>query len=133
MKKAPAYAEWAKLAKELDEVVGNEKWKTEKQSPYFDHELIEQKTELFNHLMQTNDAEGLMWHLRKGLLRVRRHVHRRRGHSRAHTSMLVGLLWPAFCTHAHRGKAALGMPTCSPARTSAPSMWSRNTLTRYES
>lgn len=71
MKKAPTYAEWAKLAKELDEVVGNEKWKTEKQSPYFDHELIEQKTELFNHLMQTNDAEGLMWHLRKGLLRVR--------------------------------------------------------------
>lgn len=69
MKKAPSYAEWAKLAKELDEVVGNEKWKTEKQSPCFDHELIEQKTELFNHLMQTNDAEGLMWHLRKGLLR----------------------------------------------------------------
>jgi hypothetical protein len=71
MKRAPTYNDWAKFAKELDVVVGNDKWKAEKQSPYFDHKLIEQKTELFNHLMQTHDAEGLMWHLRKGLLRVR--------------------------------------------------------------
>jgi len=70
MKKAPTYNDWAHLARELDVVVGNEAWKADKQSPFFDYKLIEQKTNLFAELMESNDAEGLMWHLRKGLLRV---------------------------------------------------------------
>lgn len=71
MHEASTYQEWAQLAKELDVVVGNEKWKTDKRSPFFDHVLIDQKTKLFANLMESNDADGLIWHLRKGLLRVR--------------------------------------------------------------
>ncbi len=70
MKKAITYDEWAVWAEELDRVVGNDKWKQEKSSPYFEWRLIEKKTHNFNQLMQANNVEDLMWHLRKGLLRV---------------------------------------------------------------
>ena len=68
--KCRTYEEWVRVAKQLDELVGNEAWKREKASPYFDSRLIESKTQYCRSLIESNDIEGVMWHLRKGLLRV---------------------------------------------------------------
>jgi hypothetical protein len=69
MKVADTYSEWARLAAELDTLVGNDKWKNEKRAPYFDWQLIEKKTRYLQQLIASKDVDGLMWNLRKGLLR----------------------------------------------------------------
>ncbi|CAG8512284.1 1078_t:CDS:10 [Diversispora eburnea] len=66
---AKNYEEWTKLAKELDVLLGNDEWKSNPISPYYDYNLIQYKLDNFRQVRENNDVLSMIYMLRSGLLR----------------------------------------------------------------
>jgi hypothetical protein len=69
MKVATEYKTWKKYALQLDQLQGKEEWKKEKQSQFYDYELIEFRLNKLRELRAKGDIHGLVLALRAGLLR----------------------------------------------------------------
>ncbi|RHZ46546.1 hypothetical protein Glove_615g23 [Diversispora epigaea] len=66
---AKNYEEWTQLAKELDVLLGNDEWKSNSISPYYDYNLIQYKLDHFRQVRENNDFLSMIYMLRSGLLR----------------------------------------------------------------
>jgi len=55
---ATSYQEWQEAAQQLDEYLGNEKWKRLDRYSYYDHQTVRRVTSQLAQLQQNADAEG---------------------------------------------------------------------------
>jgi TAG lipase/steryl ester hydrolase/phospholipase A2/LPA acyltransferase len=63
------YEERQAVGQVLDQIEGHDKWRDDPVSDLFDYQRVLNKTKLYEQLQADNDIEGLMIHLRAGLLR----------------------------------------------------------------
>ncbi|CAG8475880.1 16014_t:CDS:10 [Acaulospora morrowiae] len=66
---AKGYAEWLELAHKLDDCLGNDEWKSNPISPYYDHNLIQVRLNHLRQARESNDLLSMIYTLRSGLLR----------------------------------------------------------------
>lgn len=63
------YDGFRKIGEQLDTLQGLDKWKEEDTCPYYDADLLKQRTAKYGHLKAIGDVEGCMFALRGELLR----------------------------------------------------------------
>ncbi|CAG8466845.1 11391_t:CDS:10 [Ambispora gerdemannii] len=66
---AKTYKEWAAKAHELDLLLGNDAWKEDPNSPFYDSELIKYRLDYLKQIRMNNDVTDMIYLLRSGLLR----------------------------------------------------------------
>ncbi|CAG8463434.1 7205_t:CDS:10 [Ambispora leptoticha] len=66
---AKTYKEWAAKAHKLDLLLGNDAWKEDPKSPYYDSELIKSRLDHLKQVRMNNDVTDMIYLLRSGLLR----------------------------------------------------------------
>ncbi|CAG8620843.1 10083_t:CDS:10, partial [Paraglomus occultum] len=66
---ATTYQEWENKARELDVMLGNDVWKANPRSPYYDYKLIEHRLSLLREDRKKQDVMAVIYLLRCGLLR----------------------------------------------------------------
>lgn len=59
--------EWMELAEQIDQIQGDDRWRTDPECPLYERERIAARIDEFVHLMRRNDAFELMFELRGGL------------------------------------------------------------------
>mmetsp|Transcript_54943 Transcript_54943/g.128496 ORF Transcript_54943/g.128496 Transcript_54943/m.128496 type:complete len:598 (-) Transcript_54943:249-2042(-) len=83
---ATTFQEWLEAAQKLDEIEGHDKWKEQDESPLYDSQLIRERVEKMKELEEAGDLEGIMFHLRAGMVRGLGGV----GNPQLHTHAYVG-------------------------------------------
>ena len=86
MDNATSYNEWLQAAQKLDEIEGHDRWKLQDESELYDANLIRQRLEDMRRLEADNDIQGIMFHLRSGMVRGLGGI----GNPRLHTHAYVG-------------------------------------------
>ena len=86
MDTATGYEQWLEAAQKLDEFEGHDRWKCEDKSDLYDAKLIRQRLEDMRRLEAENDIQGIMFHLRSGMVRGLGGI----GNPRLHTHAYVG-------------------------------------------
>ena len=86
MDNATSYNEWLQAAQKLDEIEGHDRWKLQDESEFYDANLIRQRLEDMRRLEADNDIQGIMFHLRSGMVRGLGGI----GNPRLHTHAYVG-------------------------------------------
>eukprot|EP01111_Echinosteliopsis_oligospora_P005064 TRINITY_DN18241_c0_g1_i1.p1 TRINITY_DN18241_c0_g1~~TRINITY_DN18241_c0_g1_i1.p1 ORF type:complete len:172 (+),score=30.40 TRINITY_DN18241_c0_g1_i1:39-554(+) len=69
LEKASSYAEWKKVAKQLDILEGHEQWKKQKKSAYYDWPLLDHRLKSMKKIESEGDIHSMCLALRAGLLR----------------------------------------------------------------
>lgn len=64
MDKATCYEQWAAAGHLLDRTEGNDVWKNNPHSKYYDHLLIRERTDTLKQLMRTGTNEQIIFNLR---------------------------------------------------------------------
>lgn len=86
MDNATTYDEWLQAAQKLDTIEGHDRWKLQDESDLYDANLIRQRLADMRRLEAENDIEGIMFHLRSGMVRGLGGI----GNPRLHTHAYVG-------------------------------------------
>lgn len=86
MDNATTYSEWLEAAQKLDTIEGHDRWKLQDESDLYDANLIRQRLADMRRLEAENDIEGIMFHLRSGMVRGLGGI----GNPRLHTHAYVG-------------------------------------------
>ena len=68
-KKAETQDEWMDLAEQIDNIQGNDLWRTEPTCPLYESDRISSRIDEFVHLMRRRDCFDLMFTLRGGIAR----------------------------------------------------------------
>ena len=64
-----SYGQWKHFAMELDELLGNKKWKDVNADKDYDYEMIEERINTLRELEDSNDHAAMVWNLRSELHR----------------------------------------------------------------